>query len=133
MAHKYPNIKVRTADADYLREVEKWYEVLMPQFEDNLYGNNGSIIMVQVENEYGAFKVCDKDYLNFLRDETLKYTNDKAVLFTTDRPIDDELRCGLIEGVFATTDFGIASQEEILFNFNKLVFILDYVKDTHIY
>lgn len=76
--------------------------------------------MVQVENEYGAFKECNVRYKNFLRDETLKHTGDNAVLFTTDRPIDDELRCGLIEGVFATTDFGIATEEEVKIYFDKL-------------
>lgn len=109
LASKYPGISLRTNDADYLREVEKWYSMLMPQFEDHLYGNGGNIIMVQVENEYGAFHSCDVEYKNFLRDETKKYTGDKAVLFTTDRPIDNELECGMIEDVFVTTDFGIAN------------------------
>jgi beta-galactosidase len=117
---KYPGIQVRTNDANYKREVEIWYRELMSKFRNDMYGKGGKIIMVQVENEYGAFEKCDKDYLNFLRDETLKYTEDNALLFTTDRPIDDELQCGLIEGVFATTDFGIATPEEVKFNFNKL-------------
>lgn len=116
----YPGIQVRTDDANYLKEVEKWYSVLMPKFENQMYGKGGNIIMVQVENEYGAFKVCNKKYLEFLRDQTLRYTGDDALLFTTDRPIDNELQCGLIEGVFATTDFGIATADEVKFNFDKL-------------
>ena len=91
----------------------------MPKFEKDMYGNGGNIIMVQVENEYGAFKSCDKNYLNFLRDETRKYTSDNAILFTTDRPIDNELECGLIDGVFATTDFGIANETEVAYNFGR--------------
>ena len=117
---KYPGIQVRTNDENYLREVELWYSHLMPKFADDMYGKGGNIIMVQVENEYGAFKKCDKNYLQFLRDQTLKYTEDNALLFTTDRPIDNELQCGLIEGVFATTDFGIATAEEVKENFDKL-------------
>lgn len=120
LATKYPNIKVRTNDRNYLNEVKKWYDILMPQFLNDLYGNGGKIIMVQVENEYGAFKLCDEEYKIFLRDLTLKHTGDKALLFTTDRPIDNELICGYIEGVFATTDFGIATESEVEFNFNKL-------------
>ena len=76
--------------------------------------------MVQVENEYGAFKLCNANYKNFLKTETLKHTGENALLFTTDRPIDNELRCGLIDGVFATTDFGIANETQVRFNFDKL-------------
>lgn len=92
----------------------------MAKFEKHMYGNGGKIIMVQVENEYGAHKICDETYKTFLRDLTLKFTGDKALLFTTDRPLDNELRCGFIENVFATTDFGIANEQEVEFNFNKL-------------
>lgn len=117
---KYPGIQVRTDDQNYLNEVRKWYEVLMTKFENQWYGNGGNIIMVQVENEYGAYKLCNTNYKNWLRDETLRYTGENALLFTTDRPIDNELSCGLIDGVFQTTDFGIANEEEVKFNFDKL-------------
>lgn len=62
--------------------------------------------MVQIENEYGGFHTCDRDYLRWLRDETHKYVRDQALLFTTDIP-DLNIKCGKIDGVFATTDFGI--------------------------
>ncbi|XP_055686749.1 beta-galactosidase-like [Lutzomyia longipalpis] len=101
---KYPKIQLRTFDSDYLREVEKWYGVLMPKMQPYLYGNGGPIIMVQVENEYGSFKACDANYMKWLRDETLKYIQDKALLFTTDGP--GMLACGSVENVFATIDFG---------------------------
>ncbi|XP_055379713.1 beta-galactosidase-like isoform X2 [Condylostylus longicornis] len=102
---KYPNIKMRTSDSDYLNEIKIWYSILMPKMEKYLYGNGGPIIMVQVENEYGAFPACDKKYLEWLRDETKKYIQNKAILFTTDIP-DETISCGKIDGVFATTDFG---------------------------
>lgn len=89
---------------DYINEVRIWYEQLMPQMESLLYGNGGPIIMVQVENEYGSFYTCDKQYQNWLRDETEKYVKGQAVLFTNDGP--DQVRCGKIEGVLATLDFG---------------------------
>jgi beta-galactosidase len=62
---KYPGIKLRTSDADYLREFTKWYAVLMPKMQPFLYGNGGNIIMVQVENEYGSFRTCDRPYQQF--------------------------------------------------------------------
>lgn len=70
---KYPNIQLRTSDPDYLKEVRIWYGKLMPKLQKFLYENGGPIILVQVENEYGVFKKCDKVYLNWLRDETRKW------------------------------------------------------------
>lgn len=67
---KYPNIKLRTSDPNYLAEVRKWYGVVMPLIQPFLNANGGPIIMVQVENEYGVSKICDRNYLNWLRDET---------------------------------------------------------------
>lgn len=66
--------------------------------------------MVQVENEYGAYHACDHDYLNWLRDETKKYVENNALLFTVDIP-NERMHCGKIEDVFATTDFGIDRSE----------------------
>lgn len=80
----------------------------MPRIERYLYGNGGPIIMVQVENEYGAFR-CDNEYSKWLRDETLKYVSDKAVLFTNDIVNDQHLKCGKIENVLATVDFGFGN------------------------
>lgn len=70
---------------------------------DMQYGNGGPIIMVQVENEYGSF-ACDRNYSIWLRDETQKHVGDKALLFTNDGP--EQTKCGKIENVFATLDFG---------------------------
>jgi beta-galactosidase len=101
-------------------EAQKWYDKLLPLFDGHWYGEGGNIIMVQVENEYGAHKLCDKVYLNALRDWTLNYTKDNAVLFTTDRPYDKELECGQIENVFVTTDFGLADAAEVETHFKRL-------------
>lgn len=120
LATKYPGIKLRESDPNYLREIEKWYSKLMPQLEKHLYGNGGNIIMVQVENEYGGFPACDKVYKDFLRNETEKYTGANAVLFTTDFPWGNALECGKIDGVFATTDFGQSSLEQVESNFKRL-------------
>lgn len=107
---KYPEIKVRTNDANYIAEVAKWYAQLMPRLQHLLIGNGGKIIMVQVENEYAAYHACDHDYLNWLRDETEKYVENKALLFTVDIP-NERMHCGKIDNVFATTDFGIDRSE----------------------
>lgn len=104
---KHPGIRVRTSDGNFLNEVEIWYAKLFERVQKKLLGQGGNIIMVQVENEYGAFAACDKKYLNWLRDETLKYVHEDALLFTVDMPYEKALTCGAIENVFVTTDFGI--------------------------
>ncbi|XP_055904117.1 beta-galactosidase [Eupeodes corollae] len=109
---KYPGIKPRTSDTNYTSEVAIWYGNIMKRMQKYLYGRGGPIIMVQVENEYGSFDACDKNYLNWLRDETNKYVRSDAVLFTTDIP-NDRISCGKIDDVFATTDFGLERAQEI--------------------
>lgn len=94
--------------SDYLAEVRKWYGILMPKMEKYLYGNGGPIIMVQVENEYGSYSACDRQYSIWLKNETERYVGDKAVLFTNDGPA--QLPCGKIDGVLATLDFGAGNQ-----------------------
>lgn len=113
LLHKYPRIQLRKYDTDYLNEVRKWYEQLMPKMEPFLYENGGPIIMVQVENEYGSY-ACDTNYKNWIRDETERYVNGKALLFTNDGP--DQVRCGKIDGVFATLDFGASNVAESYWN-----------------
>lgn len=104
---------------DYVNEVRIWYEKLLPRLQRFLYGNGGPIIMVQVENEYGAF-ACDNKYSIWLRDETKKYVADNAVLFTNDIIRDADLKCGKIEDVLATLDFGVGNEKSIMEkNLNK--------------
>lgn len=90
--------------ADYLKENRKWFAVMMPRFVPYLYENGGPIILVQVENQY-AVAGCDRVYQHWMRDETLKYVRDKAVLFTNDIKAEKYMKCGKIDGVLATIDF----------------------------
>lgn len=102
---EYPNIEVRTSDRDYQYEVSRWFNVLMPMFEKFLITNGGKIIMVQIENEYAIYNKCDKEHLEFLRDETRKYVDENVLLFTTDIP-NGTVSCGTVDGAYATIDFG---------------------------
>ncbi|XP_017111219.1 beta-galactosidase [Drosophila elegans] len=104
LLNKYPGIQLRTADVNYLSEVRLWYAQLFAKMSKYLYGNGGPIIMVQVENEYGSYFACDLNYRNWIRDETESHVKGHAVLFTNDGP--SVLRCGKIQNVLATMDFG---------------------------
>lgn len=66
LLRKYPNITMRSSDSDFLDEVDRWWTVLYAKIKRHLYANGGSIIMVQMENEYG-FHGCDRKYRNWLR------------------------------------------------------------------
>lgn len=98
---------MRTSDGNFLNEVETWYGKLFERVQRHLYGRGGHIIMVQVENEYGAYPACDKPYLAWLRDATQKHVQEDALLFTVDMPNEAALTCGTVDNVFVTTDFGI--------------------------
>ncbi|KAK3108466.1 hypothetical protein FSP39_008416 [Pinctada imbricata] len=60
-----------------------------------------------LENEYGSYYACDKVYTAHLRDQAVKHLRDDVILFTTDGSSDSNLKCGKIENVYATVDFGI--------------------------
>ncbi|KFV92375.1 Beta-galactosidase, partial [Eurypyga helias] len=91
---------------DYLAAVEKWMGVLLPKMRPHLYQNGGPIIMVQVENEYGSYFACDYDYLRSLLKLFRRHLGDEVVLFTTDGASQFHLRCGALQGLYATVDFG---------------------------
>ncbi|PIC26766.1 hypothetical protein B9Z55_019241 [Caenorhabditis nigoni] len=98
--------KQRSSDPVFTREVEKWFETLLPRVKPLLRKNGGPVLMLQIENEYGSYGVCDKQYLRFLRDLTRAHVGDDVLLFTTDGASEKLLKCGTVEGVFPTVDFG---------------------------
>ncbi|KAM5124836.1 beta-galactosidase-1-like protein isoform 1-T1 [Mantella aurantiaca] len=100
------DIALRTSDPDYLLAVDSWLSVLLPRISPRLYCNGGNIISVQVENEYGSFPACDFRYLRHLQSVFRLFLGDDVVLFTTDGNSDRELRCGSLQGLLATVDFG---------------------------
>uniref|UniRef100_A0A8V0YZJ3 Beta-galactosidase n=1 Tax=Gallus gallus TaxID=9031 RepID=A0A8V0YZJ3_CHICK len=99
------SIVLRSSDSDYLTAVEKWMGVLLPKMKPHLYHNGGPIIMVQVENEYGSYFACDYDYLRSLLKIFRQHLGDEVVLFTTDGASQFHLKCGALQGLYATVDF----------------------------
>ena len=104
------NIALRTSDPVYLNYVDRWLFELLPVIKDNLYSNNGPVISVQVENEYGSYYACDRGYMEHLYSVFRDFLGDDVILFTTDGASDNSLKCGtLIPLLYATVDFGITS------------------------
>lgn len=106
---KEDDIQIRTKDRKYMDPVAKWFSVLFPVLAPHMVTNGGSIIMVQIENEYGSYPACDKEYLNELYELTVKYLGPTTgyVTFTTDGPSDGMVTCGRLAGLaYSTVDFG---------------------------
>ncbi|NXG27923.1 BGAL galactosidase, partial [Dromaius novaehollandiae] len=104
-----PDIVLRSSDPDYLAAVDSWLHVLLPKIKPRLYQNGGNIISVQVENEYGSYYACDYNYLRHLLGTFRALLGHDVLLFTTDGTQADELRCGTLQGLYATVDFGPGS------------------------
>ncbi|XP_059174645.1 beta-galactosidase-like [Physella acuta] len=104
-----PNMVLRTSDYAYLKWVDKWFTVLLKKIKPYLYENGGPIIMVQVENEYGSYFACDSVYLDFLVYKVKSELGPNVTLYTTDGCGLGYLRCGKVNGSYATVDFGPGS------------------------
>ncbi|KAI1304943.1 Beta-galactosidase [Halotydeus destructor] len=105
---------IRSHDASYLKLVDRYLANILPVIRPLLYSNGGPVVMVQVENEYGSYG-CDKTYTASLRDSFKKYLADDVVLFTTDGDSDNAVKCGKIDGVYATVDFGTGANVNAAF------------------
>uniref|UniRef100_A0A7N6ALG4 Beta-galactosidase n=1 Tax=Anabas testudineus TaxID=64144 RepID=A0A7N6ALG4_ANATE len=103
---KNKNIVLRSSDPDYITAVDKWMGKLLPMIKPYLYQNCGPIITVQVENEYGSYFACDYNYLRHLTKLFRSHLGEEVVLFTTDGASPGYLKCGALQDLYATVDFG---------------------------
>lgn len=101
------NITPRSSDEKYMAAVNRWFDVLLPKAAPYLYKNGGPIITVQIENEYGSYYTCDKNYLSELRDKFREHLGDDTVYFTTDPYHLPNLLCGTLDTIYPTVDFGV--------------------------
>ncbi|GAA2805281.1 beta-galactosidase [Kitasatospora paracochleata] len=102
--------RARTADPEYLAAVDAFFDALLPQVVERQLGRpGGSVLMVQVENEYGSFG-GDAEYLAHLA-RGLRERGVTVPLFTSDGPEDHMLAAGTVPGVLATVNFGSDPEE----------------------
>lgn len=97
-------IQTRCFNKPFLDAADRFFDALFSRLDPLLCKNGGPIIAVQVENEYGSYG-DDKKYLGYIRDGLKKRTGGE-LLFTSDGPEDDMLRCGTLPDVFKTANFG---------------------------
>ncbi|KAL6466600.1 hypothetical protein MHYP_G00244040 [Metynnis hypsauchen] len=112
---KKKDIVLRSSDADYIAAVDRWMGKLLPTIKPYLYQNGGPIITVQVENEYGSYFACDFDYLRHLVKLLRSHLGEEVVLFSTDGAAVSYLKCGALQGVYATVDFGPGGNVTVAF------------------
>ncbi|MGK3204534.1 glycoside hydrolase family 35 protein [Amycolatopsis sp. MEPSY49] len=104
-----PAVGVRRYEPRYLAAVREYltrvYEVVVPHQVDR----GGPVLLVQVENEYGAFG-DDKRYLRALADHT-RASGITVPLTTVDQP--DMLEAGSLDGLHRTASFGSGARERL--------------------
>lgn len=86
---RHEDLKIRTSDSKFLFYVERYFKQLLALVEPLQFTKGGSIIAVQIENEYGNVKEDDKPidiaYLEALKDIIMK-NGIVELLFTSDTP-----------------------------------------------
>lgn len=97
-------MQLRCLDEAYLSKVDAYFDELLPRLRPLLSTNGGPVIAMQVENEYGSYG-SDKAYLHYLKEGMIARGMD-ILLFTSDGAEDHMLQGGMIDGVFATVNFG---------------------------
>ncbi|MEU7786494.1 beta-galactosidase family protein [Amycolatopsis sp. NPDC049159] len=106
-----PEVGVRRFEPRYLAAVREYltrvYEVVVPHQVDR----GGPVLLVQVENEYGAFG-DDKRYLKALAEHTLA-SGITVPLTTVDQPTPEMLEAGSLDGVHRTASFGSGAVERL--------------------
>ncbi|WP_425862158.1 beta-galactosidase [Arthrobacter sp. TWP1-1] len=108
-----PTIGVRSSEPGYLAAVGSFFEALLPIVVTRQITHGGPVILVQIENEYGAYG-SDKVYLRHLVDLTKRLGID-VPLFSCDQPFRTMVEDGSLPELHKTGTFGSRSVERLAF------------------
>ncbi|KAH9373620.1 hypothetical protein HPB48_014783 [Haemaphysalis longicornis] len=103
------SIGLRSSDKKFLSYAKRYLSKVFEKVKPLLISKGGPVIMVQLENEYESYGVCDLEYMHSLRDLAWAELGRDVVLFTTDA---GEFKCDRVDGVIATVNFGTADEEQ---------------------
>lgn len=101
---KYDSIQLRCMNDTYLEKVDAYFDKIIPIIASCQIENGGSVIMVQVENEYGSYG-DDSEYIRYIA-AGLRARGITAELFTSDGDCDMMLTGGTVPEIFKTANFG---------------------------
>lgn len=106
-----PGIQLRRSNPGYLDAVREYLDHVYRIVAPRQVTNGGPVLLVQVENEYGAYG-NDKDYLA----ELVRMTRDAGIgvpLTTVDQPTPHMLANGSLPGLHITGSFGAQAAERL--------------------
>ena len=106
-----PEVGMRRDEPRYLAAVQEYFDALLPVIAPLQVDRGGPVLMVQVENEYGAYGE-DKVYLRKLAD-MLRAGDITVPLFTCDQADDEMLTRGGLPELHRTATFGSRSLERL--------------------
>jgi beta-galactosidase len=106
-----PRVGIRRNEPLYLEAVEEYFAAVLPIVASRQISDGGPVILVQIENEYGAYG-DDKDYLRALVELTRNATIN-VPLTTIDQPTDEMLENGSLPGLHMTGSFGSRVSERL--------------------
>jgi beta-galactosidase len=104
-------VGVRRSEPRYLAAVSDYFDAVLPTVVARQIDRGGPVILVQIENEYGAYG-DDKDYLEALVDLT-RAAGITVPLTTIDQPTDQMLSDGGLPGLHKTGSFGSRATERL--------------------
>ncbi|MBQ9120563.1 MAG: beta-galactosidase [Lachnospiraceae bacterium] len=103
-------MRLRCSYAPYLKHVEEYYEKLFELLTPMQITKGGPVILFQIENEYGYYG-DDTTYLCWMRD-LMTRLGVEVPYVVSDGPWGDALRCGSVDGVLTTGNFGSKAEEQ---------------------
>ncbi|WP_243399376.1 glycoside hydrolase family 35 protein [Cryobacterium zongtaii] len=106
-----PAVGVRRNESLYMAAVAEYFEQLLPIVASRQIDRGGPVILVQIENEYGAYG-DDKDYLRALV-ELNRAGGITVPLTTIDQPTDQMLSDGSLPELHKTGSFGSRAIERL--------------------
>lgn len=98
-----PDIKLRCMNERFIEKITPYLEKVCEIIRPHLITNDGKIIFVQIENEYGSYG-NDKQYLQYLRDLYIKNNIDCAYI-TSDGETEFLLHNGTLPDVMASVNY----------------------------
>lgn len=103
------SMRLRCSYPPYLEAIREYYSVLIPKLAPYQIDRGGTVIFMQIENEYGYYG-NDTAYLAFLRD-TMREFGITVPFVTSDGPWSEPIfKSGMVEGALPTGNFGSAAE-----------------------
>ncbi len=104
------DMRLRCSYEPYKKHVREYYEKLFEYLTPLQITKSGPVIMFQIENEYGYYG-DDTAYLTWMKD-LMTELGVEVPYVVSDGPWGDALRCGAVDGVLTTGNFGSKAEEQ---------------------